>query len=148
METLNCRKRAGFSHVELVVVLLVLATLIPPLGGALHKARTRIQLAEARETVVLLIREARSLARAAGSATVVVDAARSEASLLAVEDVPVKTMDLPRQVRVVLRGGRDQARLRFGPLGLGTVASQTLRFESGENNTSLVVSSYGRVDRR
>jgi hypothetical protein len=51
-------------------------------------------------------------------------------------------------VTLELSGGHPEASLDYGPLGLGRVASQTIRLRRGTREASLVVSSLGRVVRR
>jgi hypothetical protein len=50
-------------------------------------------------------------------------------------------------VTVELSRGRSATELRYDALGLGQVASETLRFRRGDAASALVVSGYGRVRR-
>jgi len=51
-------------------------------------------------------------------------------------------------VSMTLSRGRARSRVRFGPLGLGLVSSQTLTFRLAGEERRLVISSLGRVARR
>jgi hypothetical protein len=51
-------------------------------------------------------------------------------------------------VSLELSRGRSEVCLAYGPLGIGLVASQTLRLHRGTKEASLVVSSLGRAVRR
>jgi len=51
-------------------------------------------------------------------------------------------------VTLGLSQGRPTARVRFGPMGVGMVSSQTLRFGLAGEERLLVLSSLGRVSRR
>ena len=103
----------------------------------------------AREEVVGLLHRARQAAIARGGAELLLRADPPHADLLAGSDtVGVARLGDRYGVALTLSGGRPEALLAFGPLGLGRVASQTLSFRRGEAETRLVVSSLGRVARR
>lgn len=48
---------------------------------------------------------------------------------------------------MTLSGQRAEAELRFDALGIGRIASQTIRLSRGDEDAVLVVSSYGRLAR-
>lgn len=102
----------------------------------------------AREATVGLFHRARLEAVARGGATLTLDAEPALLTLshggtvLAVEDLAGE-----HGVTLGLTRGRETVTLVFDALGLGRVASQTLRFRRGEALRILVVSSYGRVVR-
>jgi len=54
----------------------------------------------------------------------------------------------PGGVTLRLSRNRATSRVRYGPVGLGWVASQSLRFAKDGQEKALVVSSLGRVARR
>lgn len=138
----------GFTLLELAAVLLLLGF---SLGGLLPAARRqldRIAVLGAREEVAGLFHRARAEAVAFGGATIHLDSGNASAKLLAGGEVvdQVALMDEYR-VTLLLSRGRSEAELSFDPLGLGRVASQTLRFHRGKAEAGLVVSSLGRVVR-
>jgi hypothetical protein len=102
----------------------------------------------AREAVAGLVAEARMAALTHGGATV-----RLEASpwrgWLQVGDSVARTVALERDLGVVvaLARSRSSVALEYDALGLGRVASETLRFQRGDQERALVVSGYGRVRR-
>ena len=51
-------------------------------------------------------------------------------------------------MKLRLSRGRATSRVRYGPVGLGWVASQSLRFAKAGQEKALVISSLGRVSRR
>jgi hypothetical protein len=57
-------------------------------------------------------------------------------------------MGATRGLILELSRGRSETKLIFGPLGLGRVASQTVRFRKGNAEATLVLSSMGRAVRR
>jgi hypothetical protein len=140
--------RRGHTLFELCAALL-LASLaasisIPPARALLD----RMAVVSAREAVAGLIAEARLVAAEHGGASVHVRAgpwrewgetADSMFARVALEEEFSVTVELPR--------GRSAADLRYDALGLGQVASETLRFRRGGAVSALVVSGYGRVRR-
>jgi hypothetical protein len=50
-------------------------------------------------------------------------------------------------VHVLLSGNRSAVEIAFDALGLGRIASQTLRFRLESQEAGLTVSSFGRVRR-
>lgn len=141
--------RRGHTLLELCAVLLlaaVAASVILPAGRTL---RDRMAVVAAREAVAGLVAEARMAAVAHGGASVQLRAApwRAWAEVgdsafghLALEEDLSVTVDLSR--------GRTLTELRYDPLGLGQVASETVRFRRGDAFAALVVSGYGRVRRQ
>lgn len=141
--------RRGHTLLELCAVLLmaaIAASAILPAGRALQD---RLAVVAAREALAGLVAQARMEAMAHGGATVTLKAApwRAWAEVadsafghLALEEDLSVTVELPR--------GRTLTELRYDPLGLGQVASETVRFRRGDASTALVVSGYGRVRRQ
>jgi len=140
--------RQGFTSIELVVTLLILAVLTPPLGGLLGDLGRVYRLETARETLAELLTAARWTALSTGGASVVIQASPPQAWLVDAGDQRVRTVTLGPGVEVLLSRGRPLAELRFGPMGLGLVSSQTVRFRAGGVERRLVISALGRVSRR
>lgn len=141
--------RAGYSLIEVTVALAIIAALAPPVLGAAASLRTSLALRESREYAIRLLAEARWTAIREGSATVEFAASPPYGRVVSATGDTVMAADLG-QGGVALRLSRDRAtsRVRYGPMGLGWVSSQTLRFTRAGQERALVVSSLGRVTRR
>jgi prepilin-type N-terminal cleavage/methylation domain-containing protein len=138
----------GFSLPELVLVMTILGL---ALGGALPAAtrlRDRLAVVGARESVVGIFHRARIEAVAFGGASIVLRVSPPGAELWAAgalrSSVPLGG-DL--DVDMTLSSGRERVEILFDALGLGRVASQTIRFMRNGSRSGLVVSSLGRVTR-
>lgn len=140
--------RRGHTLFELCAALLLASlaasTLIPPARGLLD----RMAVVAAREAVAGLFAEARLAAIEHGGASVHVRSGPSRA-WAQIGDSVFGSVALERDlsVTVELPRGRSTTELRFDPLGLGQVASETITFRRGAAASSLVVSGYGRVRR-
>ena len=141
--------RRGFTLLELVVVLTLLGISMAELLPAARRQLDRLAVLGAREEVAGLLHRARGEALARGEVEVVLTAVPPRAELIAEKDTLARAMlEESSGVTLGLSRDRSEARLRFGPLGLGRIASQTLRFRRGEAEVLLVISSFGRVARR
>ncbi|MEQ8330238.1 MAG: prepilin-type N-terminal cleavage/methylation domain-containing protein [Longimicrobiales bacterium] len=141
--------RTGHTLVELIVVLALLAV---GAAAVLPGARTwadRAAVLGARESVAALVARARVEAVGRGGAAVHVAADSSIAWTLADGGV-LDRVDLADRfgIHVVLAGRRTATVLTYDALGVGRVASETLRFRRGGAEAALIVSGYGRVRRR
>ena len=140
-------RRPAYTLIELACTLMLIAVLLglaaPPLGRALAWTRVRA----ARDVVAAEAARARSLAVARGGADLVLDLRHARAWLTAPDTVtpPVEVAD-QRVVRLSADGADgDTVRIAFDALGLGRVASRTLRFRAAAAEARLTLSSYGRV---
>ncbi len=139
----------GYSIIEIAAVLALLAVLAPPLLGSAARLRTSFCLSRSQEEVARLLVEARWTAIGEGGATVELTADPPWAMLISAAGDTVAEAPLGKGgVALQLSRGRPTARIRYGPLGLGLVSSQTIRFTLAGEERSLVVSSLGRVARR
>lgn len=140
---------AGHSLIEVMVALAVIAVLAPPVLGAATNLRTSFVLRRSQENAVRLLAEARWTAVRDGSAVVELVSAPPHGRVVSATGDTVMVADLG-QGGVALRLSRDRptSRVRYGPMGLGWVSSQTLRFTRGDQERALVISSLGRVARR
>lgn len=145
----NPTSRSGYSIIEIAVLLVVLAALAPPLLSSARKLRTSFYLQRSREEAARLFVEARWTAVMHGAATVelVADPAHGVVISAAGDTVVAASLD-EGGVALGLSRGRATASVRFGPMGLGMVSSQTLRFGLAGEERRLVLSSLGRVSRR
>jgi type II secretory pathway pseudopilin PulG len=140
---------SGFTLLELAVVLLLVGMGVAELLPAARRQLDRMAVLAAREEIAGLLHQAREEALARGGAELVLRASPPSAALLVEGDTLDGTMlGEDYGVTLSLSRGRGEARLVFGPLGLGRVSSQTLRFQRGGEEVLLVVSSLGRVARR
>ncbi len=140
--------RRGYTLFEICAGLL-LATLAAsaflPAGRALLD---RMAVVAAREAVAGLVADARVAALTHGGASVHL-ASGPWRAWAQVGDSAFGTVGLEEGLAVTVELSRARAatELRYDALGLGQVASETLRFRRGAAASSLVVSGYGRVRR-
>ncbi len=139
--------RPAYTIVELACALMLVAVLLglaaPPLRRALAWTRVRA----ARDVVAAEATRARALAVARGGAELVLDLRHARAWLAASDTstTPVPVAD-ERLVRVLADGADgDTLRIGFDALGLGRIASRTLRFRAAGAEARLTFSAYGRV---
>ena len=137
----------GHTLLELALVLLILS-LVGGMGVGLSRHSTdRLAVAQAREEAAALFHHARAEARLRGGARVEVGS-DGRLALWVGGDEAIEVVDPSRVgVRVEIVGSREEASVVFGPMGIGRAASLTLRFERGRAESSLVISSYGRLRR-
>ena len=141
--------RYGYSIIEIAMVLVILVALTPPLIRSAADLRRSFLLSRAREEAARLFAEARWVAVGEGGAIVVLNADPPWGAVVTTDGDTTKLAELGEGgVSLRLSRGRPNSRVRFGPLGLGLVSSQTLTFELGGEERRLVISSLGRVSRR
>jgi prepilin-type N-terminal cleavage/methylation domain-containing protein len=139
----------GFTLVELVVVLTLLGIAVSFLLPAARRQRDRMAVLGAREEVAGLLHRVRGEAIARGVAELALTTTPPVAEILSADDTLARArLEETYGVTLGLSRNRQEARLVFGPMGLGRVASQTLRFRRGDEEALLVVSSLGRAVRR
>ena len=140
--------RRGYTLLELMAVLALFALVGASLAPAARRYRDRVAVLGARESVAGLIAEARVAALARGGAVVHVASEPWRAWSEGGQDtLRLTPLEEEWGVSVGLARGRHETRLVYDGLGLGRVASETLRFRRGEAEVGLVVSGYGRVRR-
>lgn len=141
--------RSGHSIIEIAVVLAIIAALLPPVLGSAGRLRTSVVLRRAQEQAARLFADARWIAVGVGGATVFLTADPPGGAVVDPAGDTVRSADLGAGgVSLGLSRGRARSRVRFGPLGLGLVSSQTLTFRLAGEERRLVISSLGRVSRR
>ncbi|NNM05830.1 MAG: hypothetical protein HKO65_12140 [Gemmatimonadetes bacterium] len=141
-------KNSGFTLVELLILLTLLGLGVGLLIPAARVQRDRFAVLGAREEVAGLLHRARVEAVARGGAALSLVAGSSSVAIVAEEDTVARTeLHEGYGVAMALSGNRQEASLFFGPLGLGWVASQTIRFRRGAAEAKLIVSSLGRIVR-
>ena len=141
--------QSGHSLIEMAVVLVIIVVLAPPVLSSAGRLNTSFLLRRAQEEAARLFADARWVAVGAGGATVVLTADPAGGVVVTPAGDTVSTAVLGAGgVSLGLSRGRAQSRVRFGPLGLGLVSSQTLTFRLAGEERRLVISSLGRVSRR
>ncbi len=141
--------RAGYSLIEVTLVLAIAAALAPPALGSAARLRASFILRQAQENAARLLAEARWTAIREGSAAVEFVADPPKGRVVSATGDTVMVADLaPGGVTLRLSGDRAASRVRYGPMGLGWVSSQTLRFAKAGEERAIVISSLGRVSRR
>lgn len=140
---------SGYSIIEIATLLAILAALAPPLLSSAIRLRTSFYLRRAQEEAARLFAEARWTAIGEGGATVELGVDPPMGIVVSATGDTVTSAYLgDGGVALQLSRGRPTARVRYGPLGLGLVSSQTVRLTLAGEERSLVVSSLGRVSRR
>lgn len=141
--------RSGYSIIEIAALLAILAALAPPLLASAVRLRTSFNLRRSLEESARLIAEARWVAIAEGGSTLEFASDPPRGIVISATGDTVAVAGVGEGgVALQLSRGRPTARVRYGPLGLGLVSSQTMRFSLAGEERSLVVSSLGRVSRR
>ena len=109
----------------------------------------RMAVLGAREEAVGLFHRARMEAVARGGVGLVVETSPPAMRIVAgLSSSAVEEVAFGNGVELTLSRDRAAVELTFDAMGLGRVASQTLRFSRGSAQAELVVSSFGRVTRR
>ncbi|MDX1494330.1 MAG: prepilin-type N-terminal cleavage/methylation domain-containing protein [Longimicrobiales bacterium] len=141
-------KNRGFTLVELVVILALLAVGASAVAPTARRLADRSAVVAAREEIVRALARGRAEAVASGGSVVTVHAQPPRIRVLTsgwtMREVPLQYPGL----RVRLTGGRDSITFRYDRLGVGRFASGSVRLDRGEARAGLVVSSYGRIRRR
>lgn len=139
----------GVSLLELILVLALIGAGVSLLLPAAQAAVDRFAVVGAREALAGRVATTRSRARSRGGASLVLDEATTtgwiEADGLVWDSAG---LGVPWSVKMDLPGARTRARLRFDGLGIGRVASQSVRFTRRRAEARLVISAYGAVGRR
>lgn len=137
----------GVTLLELIVVLAVTGVLagltLPRVAGGPDRWVVR----EAREEVIALLYRARIEARRYGEATVEVTSENEARLEVPGRGVVARWTPSTPGLELDVAGSRDQARIAFGPGGIGRFANATLVVRRGREEARIVVSSYGRVRR-
>ena len=142
--------RSGYTLVELVTVVLLLAVGASLLAPGARRLGDRASVLAAREEVVGALARGRAAAVAAGGASVTILTTPPSVRVAAGGEV-VRTVLLgggDRSLEVRLTGRRDSLSFRFDRLGIGRFANGSVTLRRGRVSGGVIVSSYGRVRRR
>ena len=137
--------RAGFTTIELLIVLTVTAILAGITRPALLGMRDRITVRLAATDAARALADARTVALTAARRTAVrIDARANTLTVYAGSDT-VRTLHLD-MYGVRMRTTRDS--IAFGPTGIGWgAATATITITRGSASTALAVSRIGRIRR-
>ncbi len=139
----------GFTLLECLVVLVILGVGLALGTPALQDQRDRWAVLQAREASAALFSRARAEAVGSGDSDVSI---REVTPLIErhLRGVPRESLQLDARfgVSLDLSGTSSTVVISFDALGLGRIASRTLRFTRSDAASLLIVSSYGRVARR
>ena len=139
----------GTTLLETLAVVVLVTVIVGAGGPTVQGLVDRATVSVAREALVGLVAEARVVALARGGATVVIERRPPGASIVVDGRVERSLGEgLPSAIGLELGRGRDRLELSYDALGLGRVASATIRLRLRDKERTLVISSYGRVRRR
>ena len=138
----------GHTLLELTVAVLLMATITGSLLPAAVRYRRKAAVVAARESVAGLLAEARAVAPGFAGAVVRIESDPWRA-WIQVSDSVGRSIQLeePAGVQVVLSRSRMRTEVSYDALGIGRVASETIRFRLDGEEAGLTVSSFGRVRR-
>jgi prepilin-type N-terminal cleavage/methylation domain-containing protein len=139
------RYRAGYSLIELVFVLMLMAILLGIVTAPVARMRDVLAVRGARSELAALVAVTRSTAIAAGGATLVVDV---EAGSAWIESGGARVGDVQHiagRHHVELTSSRARLSLRYDALGIGRMSNAVVRVKSGGVTGTITISAYGRV---
>lgn len=142
----ECMKR-GFTTLELAIVMTLMALVTVAVAPTVLASWDRLRVRAAREEVAGQVQRARSAALRSGRATLEL---RADSGLVrvVVDESVESEVDLGKRYGVGFSfGGTPAARLRFGRLGLGRVASRTVGLFRRADTVSVSLSTFGRLRR-
>jgi type II secretory pathway pseudopilin PulG len=142
--------KRGTTLIELAASLVILGVLTGLLSPTVATLQNRASVLAAREQFVALVVEARRIAGERGGSVLVVRSEPARVYLVAGTDTvrAAAWPSSPGDAAMVIGGARVGLDLAFDRAGLGRFTSATVRFRKGRSETSLIISSYGRVRRR
>ncbi len=130
------------------MVLAVLAVLLAAAAPPVRRWRDTAAVRAARDELAAALAATRIAAASAGGASLVLDPAGARFWISTAVSPRMDPTDLGARYRVrVEAGSRGEIVLRYDGLGLGRIASRTIRFERGGAAAGLTVSAYGRYRR-
>lgn len=140
------RNQAGTSFLELIVVLALLGLLLGIAAPNALRWRDLLAVRAARDELAAGLATTRATATAAGGAALVLDVSTG-AYWIVTEGRTGRVTDVGGRYGVGMEGADGLVEIRYDALGIGRLASRTLRFRRGRAEAGLVVSAYGRVRR-
>ncbi|HUF12911.1 MAG TPA: prepilin-type N-terminal cleavage/methylation domain-containing protein [Longimicrobiales bacterium] len=145
------RTRRGYSLIELIIVLALLALAIGLAYPGARAAADGWAVRAARDATASVLASTRAAAVAhRGAELLVVQATGEVLTRTARSPRPLPRLSVTTDWGVALSSpgfAGDTVSIRYDALGLGRVASRTLRFERGASSAGITVSAYGRIRR-
>jgi len=143
------RLSLGFTLLEIITVLTILGLALGEVLPVGRHLMDRMAVLGAREATIGLFHRVRMRAVAEGGARLVVEISPPAMRIVIGESsVGSEELVLDNGVELALSRNRTVVEFTFDAMGLGRVASQTLRFSRGRAQADLVVSSFGRIKRK
>jgi type II secretory pathway pseudopilin PulG len=141
------RDAPGFTLVELTLVLLLTTALLAAAVPSFIHARDVLAVRAARAELVAAAAAARAAAILAGGATLIIDRPAGAAWVESPDGERIGAVRrLAEQYRVELEtAAGDVVTVRYDALGLGRLASTSLRLRRGAVSAAVTISAYGRV---
>lgn len=143
------RTRRGYSLLELIIVLALLTIAIGLAYPGARAAADGWAVRAARDATASVLASTRAAAVAhRGAEVLVVQATGDVLTRNRRSDRPLPRLSVMRDWGVTLSSsgaGGDTVSIRYDALGIGRVASRTLRFERGASSAGITVSAYGRI---
>ncbi|HUG41475.1 MAG TPA: hypothetical protein VMM12_13390 [Longimicrobiales bacterium] len=140
------RPRTGTSFLELIVVLALLGVLLGLTAPATLRWRDGLAVRAARDDLAAAFALARASAAASGGAVLVLDSGAA-VFWVAAGGSEGRATDLAALYGVRIDGSGARIEFAYDALGIGRLASRTLRLRRGDAEAGLTVSAYGRVRR-
>jgi len=145
------RSRQGTTLTDLIVALAVISIILTAAAPRFGRARDAFATRAARDVAAATVEQARSLASGRGTARIVIDPSAGTLTLEAptgVRAAPPLSLADGFGVRLSVDGhAGGPVVLDYNALGLGIIASRTIRFQRGGIEAGISVSTYGRVRR-
>lgn len=137
------------SVIELVLVLSLLGIFCMIAFPRAQHGLDAMRVRSARESTFGVAMRARSLAIAHGGADLIIDTSERTASAVDKEGVTADRTSLAQYDVTILVDGSSPSHvvLSYDELGIGRMASRTVRFRRGTTEAGLTFSSYGRIRR-
>jgi prepilin-type N-terminal cleavage/methylation domain-containing protein len=139
----------GHTLVELLVAIAIAAMLLTLSVPPARRWHDGIVVRAARDEIAAALADTRVAAVAAGGAALVLDPTGARFWVRPDGAPPGPPTDLESRygVRMNAGTGQDEVVLRYDGLGIGRIASRTIRIERGRAAAGLTVSAYGRYRR-
>lgn len=137
----------GWTLVELSILLLLLGLAGGSSAAFIRRQHDLLAVRSAARALEGLFFQVRQTALLRGSAELVIEVGPPARAWIRGDQVDTLRLAV-WEAEVEIAGGRPLIEVRYGPDGLGQVASRTIVVRVREAERSIVVSSYGRVEVR
>lgn len=142
------RRRAGFSIIELLIVLSLLGMLAGMVAPGARHWRDGAATRAARDALAAELSWARLAAAGLGGATAIIDPGSATVRVVGGDGLERAVVDLGERWGVTMEtGGGEPAHIAYDALGIGRFANRTIRVGRGAATAGVTVSAHGRVRR-